>query len=158
MSYFRVARNIELSLLYYLTNCFSKDWTGISVVKTFKDAYSTATTTPIVCIRLEQTTSGRREIGSDTLESRYLFIIDIFAKSNGQRLDLADYIKDQLKVGWIHYDHSHTSGDNTSLERLANGRDYVDNFVNDSHTEIVGSAEAKDAYRHNISISVRTNQ
>lgn len=157
MSYFRNSRDTELSALYYLTNSFATDWSGVTVIKTFQDAYSTSTNVPIVCVRLTQTTTGRLEIGSTTLDNVYLLIIDIFARSDGQRLDLADYIKDKMKDGWVHYQHSHPSGDNTTLTRVADGRDFISNFVNDASLEIAGSPEQKDRYRHNISIAVRNS-
>jgi hypothetical protein len=156
-SYLRTSRNTELSALYYLESCFSQDWGNVNVIKTFQDAYSTSTNVPIVCARLTQTTTGRLEIGATTLDNVYLLIIDIFARSDGQRLDLADYIKDKLKDGWVHYQHSHPSGDNSTLERTVNGRDFIANFVNDASLEIAGSQEMKDRYRHNISVSVRNS-
>jgi len=154
-SYFRESRNVELSLLYYLTNSFTSDWTGITTIKTFNDVYAKDVNIPIVCVRLSQTTTARTEIGSDTLDNKYLLIIDVFARSDAQRLDLTDYIKDKLKSGWVHYDHSHASGDNTTLDRTANGRDYVVDFIDDSKIDVIGSTDEKDRYRQSISVSVR---
>jgi len=154
-SYFRESRNIELSLLYYLTTSFASDWSGITTLKTFANVYGKDIALPIVCVRLAQTTTTRQEVGANTLYNKYLCIIDVFATSDAQRLDLADYIKDKLKDGWVHYSHSHTSGDNTSLDRTADGRDYVIEFINDSKIDIYGSSDEKDKCRHSISISVR---
>jgi len=155
MSYFRESRNIELSLLSFLETNLNEDWSGITTVKTFKKAYSDDTSLPIVCVRLSDTNTTRREIGSTTLENRYLLIIDIFARSDAQRLDLSDYIKDKLKDGWVHYDHSHVSGDNTSLEQTANGRDFVTDFVMDARVDFGEATDEKDKYRQTISIRVR---
>ena len=154
-SWFRVSRNIELSLLYYIETSLNADWTGITVVKTFKKAYHKDTALPIVCIRLSDTSATRQEVGSDTLDSRYLLILDIFSTSDGQRLDLADYIKDKLKNGWIHYDHSHASGDNTTLTRIANGRDMVTEFTSDTKIEFGENVDERDQYRHTISVRAR---
>ena len=82
-------------------------------------------------------------------------VIDIFATSDGQLIDLADYVKGKLATGWVHYDHSHASGQPATLVRDANGRDYVTEFINDSKIEIMGSSESKDSYRQNISVLVR---
>jgi hypothetical protein len=154
-SYFRESRNVELSLLDYLTTSFTSDWSGITTLKTFNDVYAKDINIPIVCVRLSQTTTARLEIGDDTLDNKYLLIIDVFARSDAQRLDLSDYIKDKLKEGWIHYDHSHASGDNTTLEKTANGRDYVFEFISDSKIDVIGSTDEKDRYRQTISVSVR---
>jgi hypothetical protein len=156
-SYFRESRNCELSLLYYLEQSFATDWTGITVLKTFADVYATNQNIPIVVARLAQTNTSRLEVGDSTLDNRYLLIIDIFGRSDSQCLDLSDYIKDKLKDGWVHYDHSHKSGDNTTLDRTANGRDWVTTFVNDTKVDVFGSADEKDRYRHTISVQVRVS-
>ena len=101
--YFTKDRNVELSTLYYLEQQFPDDWSGVTIVKTFKNAYAKSTAVPIVCVSLIDTNNTRLEIGSNTLEERYLIAIDIFARSAGQRLDLAAYIKGLLKTGWVHY-------------------------------------------------------
>ena len=89
-SYFRQSRNIELSTLEYMETNYDADWSGITIVKTFKAAYDTEIPVPVVCIRLASTDNARLEIGADTLENRYVIIIDIFASSDAQRLDIAD--------------------------------------------------------------------
>jgi hypothetical protein len=154
-SYFRDSRNVELSTLYYLEQCFASDWSGITCLKTFADVYSKDQTLPIVCVRLASTTSTYLELGDGTLLNHYLIIIDLFCRSDAQRLDLSDYIKSKLSAGWTHYAHSHASGDNTTLERTADGRDYVRTWTTDSKIDIPGSTDEKDRYRHNISILVR---
>ena len=155
--YFSQDRNLELSTLYYLEQQFPDDWSGVTIVKTFKNAYAKSTAVPIVCVSLIDTNNTRLEIGSNTLEERYLIAIDIFARSAGQRLDLAAYIKGLLKTGWVHYDFSHTSGDKSTLTRTANGRDYVTDWLTDARIDITGGEEQKDKFRHNISVRVRKN-
>lgn len=154
-SYFRESRNIELSLLYYLETNLGADWSGVTVEKSFKKVYAKDVSLPIVCCSLIDTASTRQEVGSTTLDNRYLLRIDIFATSDAQRLDLADYIKDKIKDGWVHYDHSHTVGDKTSLELSPNGRDYVTNFITDAKIEFGDSSDVKDNHRHNITVRVR---
>ena len=151
-SYFRKNRNVEISTLYYLEQQLGTDWSGVTLVKTFKQVYSKDVDAPIVCVRLASTNSERREIGSTTLEERYLIIVDVFAKSDGQQLDLAYYIKDKLKDGWVHYDHTQSGG---SLSRTANGRNFVTEFITDEHVNLDNADEKKDRHRHNISVLVR---
>lgn len=153
-SYFRGSRNLELSTIYYLETEIPKDWTGVTVVKTFKEVYASTVALPVVCVRLAETATTRLEIGTPTIENRYLIVIDIFAKSDAQRLDLADYIKDKLKDGWTHYDHSHASGDPANLDRVANGRDWITEWVSDGKVDI-GELEEKDKFRHSLSFIVR---
>ena len=73
-TYFRDSRNVELSLLYYLETNLNIDWAGTTVVKTFKSAYHKDVSLPIVCVRLADTSTVRREVGATTLENRYLMI------------------------------------------------------------------------------------
>ena len=153
-SWFRTSRNIELSTIYYLETSIASDWSGITVVKTFKEVYASTIPLPIVCVRLAETSTTRLEIGSSTIENRYLIVLDVFAKSDAQRLDLADYIKDKIKDGWVHYDHSHQSGDNTQLDRSANGRDWITEWLSDGKVEL-GGADEKDKFRHSLSFLVR---
>jgi len=155
-SYFRISRNIELSLLYYLETNLATDWSGTTLCKTFKQVFTKNVSLPIVCVRLSDTASVRLEIGSNTLLNSHLLIIDIFARSDGQRLDMADYIKDKIKDGWVHYDHSHPSGSNTTLTRVANGRDMVIDYVVDSKIDFgLDNVDEKDQFRHTISVRVR---
>jgi hypothetical protein len=149
---FQQARNVELSLLYYLEQSIPADWSGVTVLKTFAQVYSKEKALPIVCARLADTQTERREIGADTLENRYLLIIDIFATDDGMRLDFSYYIKDLLKSGWIHYDHTSASG---TLSRTENGRDWVTEWITDARVDLGESADQKDRYRHTLSMRVR---
>jgi len=154
-SYFRESRNVELSTLYYLETSLNTDWSGTTIVKTFKQVYADTVELPIVCIHLADASRKRQEIGSTTLDTRYLIAIDVFARSDSQRLDMGDYIVDKLKDGWVHYDHSHESGDNSSIARSANGRDYVTSIISDERVDIGDNADTKDKYRHSITVQVR---
>lgn len=156
-TYFREARNVELSLLYYLETNLTADWSGTSVVKTFKQVYAKDTALPIVCARLSDTTNSRLEVGANTLDRRFLVIIDIFAKSDAMRLDIADYIVDKLKDGWTYYLHSHVSGDNTQLDRADDGRCTVEQFVSDSRIDTGENFDVKDQYRHNVSVRIKVS-
>lgn len=154
-SYFTQARDVELSLLYYLDTSLTADWSGTTVVKTFKSAYAKDVNLPIVCVRLASTDTTYREVGATTLDNRYLLIVDMFTKSDGMRLDMSYYIKDKLKDGWVHYEHSHPSGSNTTLDRSANGRDQVSVWLTDTRVDPGDNADVKDLYRHSISVQVR---
>jgi len=151
----RESRNVELSCLYYLKTSFASDWNDITLVKSFKDVYTKTISLPIVCVSLIDKSNPALEIGSTTLDPRYLISVNIFARSEGQRLDLADYIVSKLKDGWVHYTHSHVSGDNTTLDKTIDGRDQVTEFIGDSRLDFGNSADEKDLHRHIISLRVR---
>lgn len=158
MPSFTRTRDVELSLLFYLESSVNADWSDITVVKTFKQVYSTTIDLPIICVHLAETNPiNRQEIGSDTLEERFLLNIAIFSTSDGQRLDLADYITSKLSTGWTHYLHSHSSGSNTELSRVASGRDKVSAFITNEKIDPTDTIDPKDRHRHNITIQVKTS-
>lgn len=155
VSTFREPRNVELSLLYYLETSLASDWTGVTVLKTFKDVYSTSVALPIICARVDSISTDRKEIGSTTLENRYMVIIDVFTRSEAQRLDLSDYVKNKLKDGWTYYLHSHVSGDPTTLDRTSGGQCIVTEFIDDSKLDFGQEVHEKDKYRQSITVRVR---
>lgn len=156
-SWFRIRRNTELSLLYYLETNFAADWSEVTVLKSFKQVYSKNVSLPVVCVSLISNVPERREIGSSIYDGNYILSVDIFATSEGQRLDLADYLLSKVSDGWIHYDHSHPSGDNSTLERSSNGRDTVTGIVTDTRIDPTETIDEKDKYRHNLTIRVKAN-
>lgn len=153
--YFQEFRNVELSTLYYLEQNLNTDWPGTTTVKTFKEIYHKDIDLPIVCAILDDTASDKREVGSTTLDHSHLLVIDIFSRSNGQRLDMANYITDKLALGWIHYDHSQASGG--GFDRVENGRDMVTSFISNQKIDVGESVDTKDKYRHRITIRVRNS-
>lgn len=153
---FRTPRNVELSTAEYLDTNLASAWPGTTVLQTFAQVYAKSYDVPIVCVRLSDVQSSRLEVGSDALDERFLIVIDIFAKDDGQRLDLAAYIKGLLQTGWVNYEHSRVSGDTTgALSKTVDGRCWVTQFVTDAKIDIGESVDTKDRYRHNISIRVR---
>jgi hypothetical protein len=154
MSYFTKTRNIELSTLYYLETEIATSWTGITIVKAFTNAYKSSL--PVVCIRLYDVNNDRKEIGATTLRQFYDIYIDLFCSSDGQRIDLAHFIVDKLKDGWVYFTHEQTSGDPETLTRTADGRITVTRFNNDNKVDFgEEGVDAHDRFRHFLSITVR---
>ena len=156
MGYFRQSRNVELSTIYYLETEIAKDWTGITVVKSFTNAYKA--NLPVIAIYLSNINNDRREIGGTTLLSDYTINIDIFATSDGQRIDLADYITDKLKDCFTYYLHSQTSGNPESLTRSADGTIFVTNYITSTKIDFAKNVDKYDLHRHFIQISVRKSE
>ena len=154
MPAFSTTRNVELSTIYYIEQQIDASWSGVEVVKSFLSAYDK--TLPVVCVRLLGTSTDRLEIGSTTLDNEYEFVIDVFATSDGQRIDLSDFIMDKLKDGWVYYTHAHTPGDNTSLTRTSAGRLTVIDFVNNERIDFGNDeVENPDRFRHQITFIIR---
>jgi len=153
-SYLRQSRSIELSTKYAIETAITTNWTNVTVVKTFLSAYDK--TLPVVCVRLIDTNVDRLEVGATTLDYEYLFNIDIFATSDGQRLDLADFLVDFLKNSWVYYTWTHKAGDNSILEKAAAGRIAVREYISNNRVDF-GDVEVSnpDRFRHTIGIRVR---
>ena len=155
MPAFSTTRNVELSTLYYLETQIDTNWTGVELVKSFLSAYDK--TLPVVCVRLTDVLSDRLELGATTLDNLYTFIIDIFATSDGQRIDLGDFIIDKLKDGWVYYTHAHAAGDKTTLERTSAGRIIVTSFISNTRLDFGDEVENPDRFRQSMTFNVRTN-
>jgi hypothetical protein len=155
MENFRSKRCIELSSVYYLEQCFASDWSDITVVKSFSDAYAKDIKLPVVCVRLSESTPHRRELGSTTVDSTYMIVVDVFAESTAQRNDLSDYIIDKLKDGWVYYTHARESGTTRGIVRTADGRIQVTEFINDMPVDLGDTTDQKDRFRHIVTVVVR---
>lgn len=150
-NYFQNNRNMELSTIYYFEQVFQDNWSGINVVKGFSQV--TSASLPVVAIGLIEQTTSRFEIGNNKLKNIYVFSFDIFAKSDGQRIDLAGFILDKLKDNWTYYYFSHPSGDNSSLEKTEKGKIFVTDFVTNTKVEFVENMEGYDRFRHSIVVN-----
>lgn len=153
-SYFRTARNIELSTIQYLETEIGSGWSNVTVIKAFYQAYAKDNVPPIVCIRLMDQNTDYLEIGSTTLDNIYNIIVDIFATSDGQRLDLADFILNILKDSWVYNTYAHASGDNSNIVATASGRIRVKRFIENGKIDFGETEELRDRYRHSLIFSV----
>jgi hypothetical protein len=153
--YFSQSRDIELSTLEYITTQVNASWTGVTIVKTFKNAYDNAVEVPIICVRLASTNNARLELGATTLENRYMLMFDIFSKSDAQRVDLSDYIVEKLKDGWAYKAYSHVSGDKSQIVGVADGRIFVTDWLTNMKVDYGENVDPKDRYRHTISVLVK---
>lgn len=150
---FRETRNVELSTIYYIDNQISADWTGVTVTKS--KANIDKLSLPVIAIKLLSDNSSRREIGSVALNTDYNILIDIFAKSDGQRSDLADFLKSTLTSDWIYYEHARQSGDPEALSRTANGKILFQQFTQNAQITFNEDVEFYDKFRHVISFNCR---
>jgi uncharacterized protein (DUF2344 family) len=122
MAIYRASRDIEASIIDFITDELTSTWNNVAVVKTFQKV--TTQNLPALCVRVGDTNFKKAEIGSNNLVRTANVFIDIFATSDGQRLDLADWIVDTVKEGCVYYDYTTTkSGRTTTVTgTTANGR------------------------------------
>jgi hypothetical protein len=151
--YFGKARNVELSTVYYLETQIDGSWDNVSVVKTRPDATKDAL--PVVAISLFDESPNRFEIGSTTLWEEFFIKVEIFARSDGQRLDLAEFVKNQLNTIWTYYTHAHASGDNSTLERTDAGKVTFTRFLQHTKIDFGEDVDVYDRHRHILVAGVK---
>jgi len=150
-AHFTTTRNCELSTLKYLETNLGVDWAGVNIVKSWTELANK--TNPIVCVELEETEYVRHEIGSTAYRDTYIFTIDVFATSNGMRLDLSQYVMDKIMTGWVYYTISRGAG--KTMNYVSAGRCSLDQILDNSKVPVNASSAARDKYRQSIVISVR---
>ncbi len=152
MGNYRYSRNIEASLIDYLKEQFAIDWTGISVEKTFAKIHTLPL--PSICIRLSTTVHEKAEIGDNATIRNPLILIDIFGTSDGNRLDLKDYIVEKIKAGCPYYDYVIANG--ATQSKTLNGRIRVLN-IEDSPINFdieKDKLDTHDRFRHLLELSI----
>ena len=162
MASYRMTRNIEASVVDYLTAQFVRGgWTNITVEKTFKRIYGLPMDinkgAAAICVRVLRSTIIKAEIGDNAIWRKAQVMIDVFATSDGQREDLKDFIIDVFKYGCPYNQYTVTSGvaSNTVAGRLRvlSIEDTPVNFNTDK-----SALEVADRYRHALTFSVTTGQ
>ena len=161
---YRPSRNIEASTIEKIQSILSDNsYTGVTVVLGFKRAYSISLDSKehnaIISVRCGTTIHEGVELGSVTTKRKPLILIDIFATSDGQRLDLKDLLVANLKGGWNYTEYvitnATTSADASINTRTVNGKIRVESI---SDTPInfgidKNQLDPHDRYRHLLTIS-----
>lgn len=152
MGLYRISRNLEASFIDYLKPLLLDDWGFDRVEKTFAKIYSIEL--PSVCIRVGDTIHTKVEIGDDVTIRDVHVLIDIFASSDGQRLDIKDYIIEKIKGGIPYYDYEVENGQIKT--KIENGRirvlimdETLVNFGTEKQT-----LDVHDRFRHLIDLTI----
>lgn len=159
MGIYRVSRNIEASIIEYIqSELASASWTGITVEKTFQRVYDIPVDafnkSGVVCVRMEDTTHLPAQIGDTSTRIFPFVLVDIFASSDGQRLDLKDFLISIFKKGMVF--NEYTVNENSVSNRTPNGRIRITN-IEDTPVSFginKSSLEVHDRYRHLITLTV----
>jgi len=154
MATYRIERNLEASLIDQVTTLLSSGgWTGISVVKSFTQAYESF---PSICINVVEPNFTRKEIGNYEFIKIYTINIRLFCENDGQRLDLADYLLGEIEKGFKYYEYVIENGLVSS--KIQTGRINI-NKMRESRKELRNTENLtkEDKYRHIISFDVKIN-
>lgn len=152
MGLYRISRNLEASFVDYLKENLQTDWNIDRVEKTFARIY--AIKLPSVCIRVGETIHTKAQIGDDSTIRNVHVLIDIFAGSDGRRLDMKDYIITKVKSGLDYYEYEIENGQIKT--KTLNGRIRVlaidetpINFGTDKN-----DLDVHDRFRHLIDLTI----
>jgi len=162
MGTYRVSRNLEATLVQYIEESLTEGgWSNVEVVKGFKLVYDSKiggnNNSAIISVRLNTTSHKRVEVGSNSTKRKALILIDIFAANDGQRLDLKDFLVDELKGGCIYYEYIVGAAVNN---KTANGRIRVlemEDMPIDFGTD-KSAMDPHDRFRHLITIEATTGK
>lgn len=110
-------------------------------------------TLPCITLYFESETSPRGFIGSNERLDNELLILDIYATNEGERLDLAEWLKDSLNDGFRYYTYSVNSNNPESPTKIAGGLVNV-NFLTNGRVNLGQDVNEVDAHRHRITINV----
>jgi hypothetical protein len=146
---YRISRNIEASLIDFIKEELTTDgWIDIRVEKSFSEVYTG--TLPCICINVLEINPTKLEIGSKTNLKYFTVNIRIFATSDGQRLDLSDWLLDELEDDVDYYSYTVTNG--VVVEKVLIGKIVITRWF-DNRKELINTEilEKEDRYRHLLS-------
>ncbi len=152
MGIYRPSRNIEASIIDYLKPLFLSDWGTDRVEKTFAKIYGIEL--PSICVRCGLTNHNKVEIGNTSTTRNPQILIDIFTTSDGQRLDIKDWVISKLKAGLPYYNYTIANGVVTNkvqdgrIRIISIGDDGIDLGIDKDKLEL------HDRFRHLLTVSV----
>jgi len=110
---YRTTRNIETSIKDFLTTQINANFTGVNVYRSFGEV--TGNNLPAVTVRSGNQNHGRVEVGSFSTRREVTMLIDIFGTSEGNLLDLKDFIVSQIKGSCPYNEYTVTNGVSSSV-------------------------------------------
>ena len=152
MGQYRISRNLEASIIDYLATEVSGKWANVHVEKSFARIYDIEL--PSICVRVGTTAHDKAEIGGNTTIRTPQILIDIFATSDGQRLDIKDFVVEKIKAGMPYYDYTITNGEVT--DKTENGRIRILD-IDDTPIDFdvdKDELEVHDRFRHLLTLSI----
>lgn len=147
---YRLSRNCEASIIDFITEKLAVDgWTGIRVEKVFAEVYKG--TLPCICLGISTRPDKRREIGTNSLLKFINVEIRIFATNDGLRLDLSDWILEQVMPGMAYYIYTVING-KVSEKILAGRINILEILANRKELVNLEGLSKEDRYRHLLSL------
>lgn len=152
MAVYRQRRAIESSTIDYLeTKMTLAGWANIRFEKAFSRAYDGSL--PCIVVNCDPVTLRKLEIGSKTNLKEYELSIRVFSTSDGQRLDIADYLTDLFEDDIPYYNYTITDG-KVSKKTLSGKIEILDFLRNEKELTNTENLESIDKFRHLIILRI----
>jgi hypothetical protein len=150
MGQYRISRNCEGSIINWLEIKLEEDFWSVRVEKAFSKIYDG--TLPAMAVMVGPTTITRREIGGKTFLKVPEISIRIFATSDGQRLDLKDWLIDELENDIDYFTYSIEDGQ--AEQKLLAGKISIRQILrDDKELSNIENLNKVDKFRHIITFS-----
>lgn len=153
MGTYRQSRNIEASIIEFLVSeLVSASFTNVNVEKAFAKVYELDL--PTILVQSSDTIHNKVGIGSDSTWRNVSIFIDLYSTSDGNRLDLKDFLVSVLKSGCPYYEYTIANG--AIQSKTQNGRlrvlNIADNIVNLGTDK--NELDVHDRYRHQLILEI----
>ena len=156
MGQYKTSRNLEASIIDFLTSKMAGSWSNVEVTKAWNKVRDL--NMPVVLIRCGTTLHNPVEVGGSSTWREPNILIDIFASGDGQRLDLKDFIISEIRGGCPYYIYEIENG--AVKSKTLDGRIRV-TTIDDEPINFDLDKDVTDVYerfRHLISLSVATGK
>ena len=152
MGQYRITRNIEASVVDQIVTALGVGgWNDIRVEKAFAKVYNGEL--PCIAINVIKRIPAIKEIGSKQTLKIFELEFRIFATSDGQRLDLSDFLQETIEQDFDYFSYTITGG--VISAKVLNGRIIVRRFLSNKKELInTENLEKEDKFRHIISVEV----
>lgn len=158
MATWRLYNNIQASLYDFITaqaiSDSLTDIAGNSITFQIGRKNSEMGDLPIITFYVESEVISTPFIGSFVRDDKQIVIIDIYALTETDRLDLAKWVVDTLNNGWPYYSYADNPADADSPIKTKSGRINVYDRIENTRVNLNQNVDKYDQHRHRISLMV----
>ena len=151
MGTYRISRNIEASIIDYLTSELADASWNVSVEKSYANV---STSKPTIVVSCQDTDHDLAETGSKSTVRTAFVILDFFCENDGQRLDLKDFVISVIKQGCPYYVKVIADGEEDSSTQDGNLTITIEGDAPINYGVDKENLEKLDRYKHRITLSV----
>lgn len=150
-------RNIENSFKFYLDTEINSDSVtdidGTNVPVYIGRIESNDWTLPCITLYIDSETDPSLFVGRNYIDSRPLVIIDIFATNEGEMKDIANWLTDKIKDGFVYYTYVPNVSDPDNPTKTNAGMVNIETYLTNSRVNLGQNVDISDRNRWRITVS-----